>query len=180
MVQGSYKDFKILYDYYAPMLYGFSLKMTKSTELSKDIVQTTFIKIWAGREDIRVECSFKSFLFTMAKNQILNHFRDEMNNPVFDDYMLFTENERLSHNCVEEYIYFEEVKDSLSNAKQNLTNRQRQIFEQSRELGMRNAEIAQKFNITEQTVKNQLSGALKTLRTIMVNPKIWWIILFIF
>lgn len=180
LMQGSYKDFQVLYDYYAPMLYGFSLKMTKSTEMAKEIVQVTFIKIWTGRKEIRVECSFKSFLFTMAKNLILNKFRDEMNNPLFDDYMLFVENERVSCNAVEDYIYFEELKHSLSDAKKCLTNRQREIFEQSREYGMQNMEIAQKLHISEQTVKNVLSGALKSLRTFMANPKIWCFFIFIF
>lgn len=180
LMQGSYQDFQVLYDYYAPMLYGFSLKMTKSTEMAKEIVQVTFIKIWAGRTEIRVECSFKSFLFTMAKNLILNKFRDEINNPLFDDYMLFVENERVSHNTVEDYIYFEDLKRSLSDAKKRLTNRQREIFEQSREYGMQNMEIAQKLHISEQTVKNVLSGALKSLRTFMSNPKIWCFFIFIF
>lgn len=180
LMQGSYKDFQVLYDYYAPMLYGFSLKMTKSTEMSKEIVQVTFIKIWTGRKDIRVECSFKSFLFTMAKNLILNKFRDEMSSPVFDDYMQIAENEGVSRNTVEDYIYFEELKHSLSDAKKELTDRQREVFEHSKEYGMQNAEIARKLQISEQTVKNILSGALKSLRTFMSTTRVWCIFIFIF
>lgn len=180
LIQGSYKDFQVLYDFYAPMLYGFSLKMTKSTEMSKEIVQVTFIKIWTGRRDIRVECSFKSFLFTMAKNLILNKFRDEMSNPTFDDYMLVAENEEASRNTVEDYIYFEELKNSLSDAKKGLTARQREVFEHSREYGMQNAEIARKLQISEQTVKNILSGALKSLRAFMTTTRIWCFFIFIF
>lgn len=179
LIQGSYKDFQVLYDYYAPMLYGFSLKMTKSTEMSKEIVQVAFIKVWTNRKEIRVECSFKSFLFTMTKNLILNKFRDEMGSPVFDDYMLFVENEGVSRNTVEDYIYFEELKHSLSDAKRSLTDRQREIFEHSREYGMQNAEIAHKLHISEQTVKNILSGALKTLRTFMASTRIWCFLIFI-
>lgn len=180
LMQGSYKDFQVLYDYYAPMLYGFSLKMTKSAEMSKEIVQITFIKIWTGRKDIRVECSFKSFLFTMAKNLILNKFRDEMNSPVFDDYMQVAEYEGVSRNTVEDYIYFEELKHSLSDAKKELTDRQREVFEHSKEYGMQNAEIARRLQISEQTVKNILSGALKSLRTFMSATRIWCIFIFIF
>lgn len=49
-------------------------------------------------------------------------------------------------------------------AKQKLTPAQRNIFEMSREEGMSNAEIAALSDISEQTVKNHLSAALKSLR----------------
>ena len=49
-------------------------------------------------------------------------------------------------------------------AKQKLTPAQRNIFELSREEGMSNTEIAAASNLSEQTVKNHLSAALKVLR----------------
>lgn len=42
---GSYNDFKVIYNRYAGNLYGFVFGLTRSHELSKDIVQDTFIKI---------------------------------------------------------------------------------------------------------------------------------------
>ena len=55
-------------------------------------------------------------------------------------------------------------KSKLAIAKQKLTPAQRNIFEMSREEGMSNAEIAALSDISEQTVKNHLSAALKILR----------------
>ena len=61
-------------------------------------------------------------------------------------------------------IYYDDFIDKLAIAKQKLTLAQRNIFEMSREEGMSNAEIAALSDISEQTVKNHLSAALKILR----------------
>ena len=63
-----------------------------------------------------------------------------------------------------EKIYYDDFIDKLAIAKQKLTPAQRNIFEMSREEGMSNAEIAALSDISEQTVKNHLSAALKILR----------------
>ena len=63
-----------------------------------------------------------------------------------------------------EKIYYDDFVDKLALAKQKLTPAQRNIFEMSREEGMSNAEIAALSDLSEQTVKNHLSAALKILR----------------
>lgn len=81
--KGSYKDFTKLYELYVSRLYAFALGLTHSDVLAKDIVQETFIKVWIRREQIDPDMSFRSFLFTMAKNQLLNEFRRQANSPLF-------------------------------------------------------------------------------------------------
>ena len=76
---GSYRDFTKLYESYASRLYAFALHLTHSDALAKDIVQETFIKVWVRREQIDLDMSFSAFLFTMAKNQLLNEFRRQAN-----------------------------------------------------------------------------------------------------
>ena len=80
---GSYRDFTKLYESYASRLYAFALHLTHSDALAKDIVQETFIKVWVRREQIDLDMSFSAFLFTMAKNQLLNEFRRQANSPLF-------------------------------------------------------------------------------------------------
>lgn len=72
--------------------------------------------------------------------------------------------EHLLDNTSVEKIYYDDFIDKLAIAKQKLTPAQRNIFEMSREEGMSNAEIAALSDISEQTVKNHLSAALKILR----------------
>ena len=161
---GSYKDFTRLYDLYASRLYAFAFGLTRSEFLAKEIVQEAFIKVWVRRELIDVDMSFKSFLFTMAKNQLLNEFRRQANSPLFMEEVVFKEPDEDAETAVERKISFDEFSQRLERAKQKLTPRQRELFEMNKENGISISEIATKTSITEQSVRNQISQALQVLR----------------
>ena len=142
--RGSYEAFDTLYDMYADSLYGFALLHTKSSVQAEDIVQETFLKLWNMRTSLSVEGSFKSMLFTIAKNHVIDVFRQQINRPDFEDYIRFCEDEHLLDNTSVEKIYYDDFIDKLAIAKQKLT--------------------PALSDISEQTVKNHLSAALKILR----------------
>lgn len=162
--EGSYEAFDILYNVYADSLYGFALLHTKSVIQAEDIVQETFLKLWNMRYSLSEEGSFKSMLFTIAKNHVIDVFRQQINRADFEDYISFCEDENLSDTTSIDKIYYDDFVEKLAIAKQKLTPAQRNIFEWSREEGLSNAEIACKAGLSEQTVKNHLSSALKVLR----------------
>lgn len=162
--EGSHEAFDVLYDAYADSLYGFALLHTKSTSEAEDIVQETFLRLWNMRTSLSVEGSFKSMLFTMAKNQVIDAFRQQISRSRFEDYIRFWEEENLLDNSSVEKIYYDDFIAKLTVAKQKLTPMQQHVFELSREEGLSNAEIACLSSLSEQTVKNHLSASLKTLR----------------
>ena len=165
LIAGSYDAFTSLYHIYAPQLYAFIFSLTESDSITSDIVQEPFIKIWVKREEIREDLSFKSFIFTIAKNDLMNEFRRQMRNPVFTDYMsLKISEEPYEENHVERSLDFDEFNRSLQQAKKKITPRQAQIFKLNKEFGLSIEEIATKLNIKEQVVRNQLSLALNTIR----------------
>lgn len=161
---GSYRDFTKLYESYASRLYAFALHLTHSDALAKDIVQETFIKVWVRREQIDLDMSFSAFLFTMAKNQLLNEFRRQANSPLFLEDVVLNESGDGEETAIERKLSFEEFNHRLEIAKQKLTPRQRELFELNKEQGITITEIAAKAFISEQSVRNQLSQALHVLR----------------
>lgn len=179
LIIGSYKDFTSLYELYAPRLYAFVFSLTHSETQAKDIVQETFIKIWIGREQIRLDTSFKSYLFTVARNQLLNEFRKQINQTVCMDDVIFVDCENLSDNNVERELSLGEFNNQLSHAKQKLTPRQRELFELNKEQGIPIAELAKRSAISEQSVRNQLSQALHVLRNEMKKYYMLFAIFFV-
>lgn len=161
---GSYKDFTILYEIYAGRLYAFIFSLTHSESLTKDIVQETFIKVWVKREQIDAELSFKSYLFTIARNQLLNEFRNQVKRPIPTDDAELASHEDMSENVVERKLSLEEFYRCLGVAKTKLTARQRELFELNKEQGLSVSEIVAMTSITEQSVRNQLSLAIRVLR----------------
>ncbi len=176
--KGSHKAFNAIYDMYADKLYGFAFAHTKSRELSNDLVQETFLKLWTMRETLSVEGSLQAMLFTMSHNKMIDTFRAQLNKVEFEDYIEFSENADLGDNAIEKKIYYDDFLKALKICKSQLPNRQMEIFEMSREHGKSIEEIALELKISEQTVKNQLTSATKTLKTELLKYNLIFLILF--
>lgn len=59
---------------YADNVYRFILKNLRHEEDARDVVQSAFEKLWINREQVESERS-KSYLFTIAYNQMIDHIR---------------------------------------------------------------------------------------------------------
>lgn len=162
---GSYKDFDKLYMIYADLLYGFVLKLTKSHSDAKDILQETFLRVWLTRENISVDMSFKSYLYAIARNLIIDSFRRQVKSVAFEEYICSEEYQDYVTNNTENDLSFDELSQRLEMAKEKLSSRQREIFELSREKGLTISSIALQLNLSEKTVKNQLTLIMKILRS---------------
>lgn len=160
---GSHQAFQRLYESYFDLLYGFIFRLTHSHQLSTEIVQITFTKVWNSHEQILPEESFKAWLFKIGKNEVINALKKQWRDPLFVDFLSYCESEDLSVEPDEAYD-FNQFKGDLQIAKQKLTFRQRLIFELYHEQGLPAKEIAERLEINEQSVYNHLSKALAVLR----------------
>ncbi|MCS2956235.1 sigma-70 family RNA polymerase sigma factor [Bacteroides salyersiae] len=134
--KGSHADFNKLYDLYADRLYGFAYNLTHSSEMAEEIVQEVFLKIWQMREHLSPEYSFRSFLFTIAKNKFLNDLRNRLTLLSYDEYTAQLDAAEEGANTTENDFNFHELNEQILQAKDKLSKRQRTIFEMSREEGL--------------------------------------------
>ena len=175
--KGSHKAFNEIYEMYADKLYGFAFAHTKSRDMAKDIVQDTFLKLWTMRESISTDGSLQSLLFTMSHHKMIDMFRAQINKIEFEDYIEHCENSDFGDNAIEKKLFYDDFIKSLNICKNQLPLRQLEIFELSRENGKTIEEIALGLRITEQTVKNQLTSAMKTLRTELIKYNLLYLLM---
>lgn len=162
---GSYSDFDKLYTIYADLLYWFVFNLTKSPSDAEDIVQETFLRVWQARERLSPDMSLKSYLYTIARNLIINSFRNKIESVAFEAYITSEAYQNHADNNIEQLINFDEFQMRLTAAKEKLTKNQKKIFELSREKQYSISLISKQLNLSEKTIKNQLSLALKVLRS---------------
>lgn len=67
--------FVSLYNRYRNQVYGFCLKMLLDEDLAQDVLQETFMRVYENRQRLSNAASFKTWLFTIARNQSLNQLR---------------------------------------------------------------------------------------------------------
>lgn len=178
--KNSHKAFNVIYDMYADKLYGFVLAHTKSQQIAEDIVQETFLKLWKIRGSISLDGSLQSLLFAISKNKIIDNFRTQINQVEFETFVEYFEDENFNENEIEKKLNYDDFLISLKLSKKVLSERQLEIFELSRTNGKSIEEIAERLNLSEQTVKNQLSSSLKKIRQQLLKQKTLFIIFSIF
>lgn len=152
--------FEEIYNRYWDKLYVAAYKRLRFREGSEEIVQDFFTKFWMNRADIEIHSSFAGYLFTAIRYQVLNYMEKEMVRSNYKDSLQIS----LSNNSTEESVLLNDLTLNLDRAVKELPDRCRSIFELSRNEFKSNKEIAEELGISEKTVENQLTKALRRLR----------------
>ena len=161
LIKGDTNAFDLLFDRYSRKIYGFALRYLKSEVDAEGVVQDVFLYIWNSRKNIRTDTNFRSYLFTITINLIKKVFRREAYQLRFME-----ESPALkADNSVDEQLEYASLLEEVDKLIDKLPERRRNIFIKSRKLGMSSKEIAEELGITPGTVDNQVSKALKFLRT---------------
>jgi RNA polymerase sigma-70 factor (ECF subfamily) len=155
------RDYNDCVSLYADNVFRFIVKNIRHEEDAKDIVQTAFEKLWRNRETVNAEKS-KSFLFTVAYNQMIDHIRKIKRIYLKDEFK------------AEAKTYSEPV----SNLKKNLQDALNTLNETQKSLvllkdyeGYSYEEIGQITGLNESQVKVYLHRARLNLRNYLVKPE---------
>ena len=159
----SIRAFDALYQIYSARLYHFVMKISnRDSYISEEIVQRVFIKIWEERNGLDSQKSFNSYICTIAKNMLLNEYKHQMVEFVYQDYILRTNQEESNEGEeVIEYKFLEKYLDTLID---KLTPARREVYIMSRIDKLTVKEIAQKSGKSEKTIEKQLSEANEFIR----------------
>jgi RNA polymerase sigma-70 factor (family 1) len=160
--KGDIGAFDLIYEKYSGRLYAFSFKYLKSVEEAEELVQSVFLKVWENHKLLRQESSFKSFLFTIAYNEICNLFRRKA-------YLRRYMDEKKIENLIEsndtaEQIEYQSLLQQIETIIAKLPEKQRIIFQKSRKEGKSSREIAEELDLSTGTIDNYISESICTIR----------------
>ena len=159
----SVRAFDALYLLYSGRLYNFILKISKGDMyMAEEIVQRVFIKIWEERGVLDSQKSFNAFICTIAKNMLMNEYKHQMVEFVYQEYSLQI-NEEGSSDGVDkiEYVFLEKYLNTLI---EQLTPARREVYIMNRIDKLTVKEIAQRSGKSEKTIEKQLSEANEFIR----------------
>jgi len=164
IMKGDLNAFDLLYHTYSQKLYGFAFSMLKNHDDAKEIVQDTFLKIWEKREMINPSGSLQAFLFSVSYHTAIDLIRKRFKD---DQYRTYIQTQFPDYESTkeEEPVYYQELNRMLDKIVGELPEQRKKIYLLSREEGLSHKEIAEKLNISVKTVENQITLALKAIRT---------------
>ena len=161
--KGDVEAFDLIYEKYSGKLYAFGLKYLRSTTEAEELVQSVFLKLWENYRNLKKESSFKSYLFTIAYNDICKLFRKRNYWQKFIDDTLYEKSQASSE--IEDSIDYQSVLKRVQQIVDKLPERQKTIFLKSRQENKSTKEIAEEVGLSPGTVDNYISEALKFIRS---------------
>lgn len=161
--KGDMTAFDVIYKKYSRRLYGFVFRYVKQEADAEEIVQEVFLKIWKSRDNINIYSSFESFLFTIAHNATVNLLKKRATEQKYIEHIKSLQYVDETYELTDE-IHYKELKHKFQNLLNELSPRQKEIFQLSREEGLSHKEIAEKLGISANTVKNHLVTTLSFLK----------------
>jgi RNA polymerase sigma-70 factor (ECF subfamily) len=172
---GEEEAFNEIYNLYAPSLTSFAAARLTSLDEANDIIHDLFVHLWQDRENININLSLGGFLFAAIRYRIIDHIRHNSTKRKYAEQIA-----KLPVHAQEETenrIFEKELREKLDTAINQLSPRTREVFKLSRFEHLTVKEIAERMNVSEQTVKNQLTTALSQLRSLLgkVMFILWWI-----
>lgn len=164
---GNEQAFNVLFNRHWGHLYNYMMRITKSHHVSEEIVTDVFLKLWTGRELVPNIQNMDAFLATVAHNKAMNFFKLSARNARLQKVISQSMQQATEEISADYRILDAEAITVLQNAIQKLSPRRRKILTLSREQGLTHDQIASELNLSLQTVKNTMSGALSSLRSIL-------------
>ena len=154
--------FQLIYDKHRNRIYKTAIKFLKSPIIAQDVVQDVFLKLWFERNSINESKPIEAWLYTVAKNNILNKLRKIANDWKAIDNLSHTHLQ--SENNTDHKLIEDEYKRNLEHALSQLPDQQKAVYILSRFEKLTYVQISQKMGISPLTVKTHLSRALYSIR----------------
>ena len=170
--------FAEIYKRYAKSLADFTASKLYNLEDAQDIIHDIFVKLWEERKQLNITSNIKTYLFTITRHRIIDKIR---RNITREEYAIMLQSmARAYQPNIEQQIAAKELQQTIENSLNELSPKVKEIYQLNREENLSIPEIAEKLQLSEQTVKNQLSTALSHLRKSVSGISVsilllWWL-----
>ena len=160
---GDADAFELLYQRHKGPLYRFILRQS-GQEFVEELFQDIWLKVINSRMNYQVKATFKTWLYHIARNRIIDHYRRQSLRPVDNN------SDKLSAMSVAEQVQPEKQLEAnnqhelLMCAVAELPRDQKEAFLLKEEAGLDIEQIADTTGISYEAAKSRLRYALKKLR----------------
>jgi RNA polymerase sigma-70 factor (ECF subfamily) len=174
---GDEKTYEVIFKRYYAALCAYAFDLLKNEDVSEEIVQEIFLKLWENRATLEVRVSLKSYLYRIIHNQCLNFLKHDvvvkkLSQKYSQELQLNAELTLMTDQdfLLDSYFY-PGVENDIEMAVNSLPEQCKVVFHLSRYEMLGHEQIASRLNISVNTVKTQISRALEKLRSIL-KPKL--------
>jgi RNA polymerase sigma-70 factor (family 1) len=164
ITNGDEKAFNILFEKYRNRFYNHLVKVTKSKEIAEEATLDVFFKIWNARQVLNQIENFESFLFRVLHNKGLDYLRKAKRSRLVQQEIWSDLENLASSSGADERLLTAETENLINKAISHLTPQRKEAFRLSREEFLSYDQIAERMQISPNTVRNHISSALQFIK----------------
>ncbi len=161
MKRGDRESFNQIFRRYYSPLTRFCVRFVGDSDQAAEIVQELFVKLWSSREKLTFNSSFESYMLRSVRNASITYINKERIHADVNE-RLYTDDS--DANDPSETLQSNNLEASYQKVLANMPEKRREVFLASRFDGLKYAEIADKFGLSQKTVEAHMSAAIKQLR----------------
>ena len=143
-------------------LVRYAARQLGDVELARDLVQEAFIQVWERRRGWRPRGSARAYMYRIVRHQVIDEKRKQGVRRRWAERQQQLDAPRPATPAEE--FDAKVLADAFEAAVESLPDRRREVFELVFQRGLSHAEAAAVLDISVQTVANQMSAALRSVR----------------
>jgi RNA polymerase sigma-70 factor (ECF subfamily) len=163
--------FQLLYNKYWEKLYSIALLKVLDEDEASDIVQDLFVTIWIKRKELNINNNVDLYLFRSLKNRITNFYkRKYLTEEKINEFSI--NNPDKTNSDAESICSYKEVELIINKELENMPEKMKQVFLLSRDEQLSSKKISEMLSISDQTVRNQISKAIKRIKATLEKYRV--------
>lgn len=159
---GDEPSFRHLYNHFSVSIYRTAYRYLRSAELAEDVVQDTFLNLWANRANLVRIGSFENYIFVTARNLCFKILKDK-------SILIGSQEEFYEELSDSPADYDEEQYILISRAIDRLPPQQKKVFEMAKLRGLSHEEISRQLSLSPSTVNNHITTAFRSVRKYLLQ-----------
>ncbi|MCE6992642.1 RNA polymerase sigma factor [Dyadobacter sp. CY323] len=162
LARGDERAFRAIFHNYSDLLGKHILRITRSQELTEEIVQDVFLKVWMKREELAEVRDFRAYLFILSRNYAINYLKKTVGILLSEQEPDWVAVENISvYDQEHEADYYTLIDEAID----LLPPQQQKVYLLSRHERLKYHEIASRLNLSRETVKKYLQIATESVAT---------------
>lgn len=158
---GNEKAYRTLFERYFYKLYNYTLKLIADKSVSEEIVMDVMLAVWQKRDQLNSSLSLSAYLYKSVRNRLIDHLRKQQ---VATVSLELSAVEPPSSFITDSRLLHKELECLYRNSLNRLPPQKKRIFTMSREEGSSYKEIADRLQLSKNTVENHMVAALRLLK----------------
>jgi RNA polymerase sigma-70 factor (family 1) len=173
--EGDQQAFESIYQHYIDPIYRRLLYLIKSEELAEELAQDIFMRIWDKRAGIDLEKSFRSYIYSIAQNLVIDFYRRSALDRKLQQHLIHTATEY--YNPIDLHYHAEADRQLISNAIQSLPEQRRKVYSLVKLEGKSYEEVSEILGISCSTIRDHIVKGNKAIKLHLNTSQLTMVVL---